>query len=73
MLDGETATPAVLSFLRGSKVGQVVTLPPQGEERGGREEVGDEVEVERGEGGPVLRHLLPATKKAYLCDTRRYW
>ena len=41
--------------------------------RGGREEVEDEVEVEREEGGPVFRHLLPATKKAYLCDTRRYW
>lgn len=50
MLDGETATPAVLSFLRGSKVGQVVTLPPQGGERGAREEVEDEVEVEREEG-----------------------
>ena len=43
----DRATKAVLSFLRATKVGQMVTIPP----RGGEEER-EEDEVEGEEGGP---------------------
>ena len=44
----ERATKAVLSFLRKTRVGQMITIPPRG--GGGVEEV--EAEVEGEEGGP---------------------
>ena len=51
----ERATKAVLSFLRKTKVGQIVTIPPRdeaGEEGGEEGEEGERVEVEGEEGGP---------------------
>ena len=51
----ERATRAVLSCLRKTKVGQMVTIPPRDEvgEEGGEEGSGEEwVEVEGEEGGP---------------------
>ena len=50
---------AALSFLRGTKVGQVVTIPPRGERRFGREDAegegeGGEEEAGREEGRSVL-------------------
>ena len=55
----ERATRAVLSFLRKTKVGRMVTIPPRDEagEEGGEEGSGEErVEVEGEEGpGPPTR------------------
>ena len=48
MFNDERATKAVLSFLRKTRVGQMITIPPRG--GGGVEEV--EAEVEGEEGGP---------------------
>ena len=62
LFDDERPTKAVRPFLRGTKIGQMVTLPPRGEGRAGgedaedweeefEEEAGEEVEVEGEEGG----------------------
>ena len=51
----ERATRAVLSFLRKTKVGQIVTIPPRDEAGGEGEDEGSEeerVEAEGEEGGP---------------------
>ena len=45
----ERATKAALSFLRKTRVGQMVTIPPRD---GGVEEAAAEAEVEGEEGGP---------------------
>ena len=47
LFDDDRATKAVLSFLRVTKVGQMVTIPPRG-----REEEREEDEVDGEEGGP---------------------
>ena len=50
----ERATKAVLSFLRGAKVGWTVTMAPrppeEGEVGGGNEAMGEDEEMEKGEG-----------------------
>ena len=50
----ERATRAVLSFLRKTKVGQMVTIPPRGEagDGGGEGSEEERAGVEREEGGP---------------------
>ena len=55
LFEDERATKAVLSFLRKTKVGQVVTISPRDEagEEGGEEGSEEErVEAEGEEGGP---------------------
>ena len=49
LFDDDRATKAVLSFLRVTKVGQMVTIPPRGR---GEEREEDEVEGEEGGPGP---------------------
>lgn len=53
LFDVERATEAVLSFLRKTKVGQKVTIPPQGGEEQGSSE-GARAEAEEGGPGPPI-------------------
>ena len=61
LFDDERATKAVLSFLRKTKVGQIVTMSPwDGKEGKEEDEPSDREEVEGKEGGrgPHLRLLM---------------
>ena len=52
LFNDERATKAVLSFLRKTRVGQMVTIPPRGGGEGeGEDEPRDREEVEGEEGG----------------------
>ena len=64
LIDGERATNAVLSFLRGAVVGQVVALPPRrkgglGDAGDGEEDEETEEVVEGEEGGLPPLEIVP--------------
>lgn len=60
IFDKERATRAVLSFLRDTKVGQMVTLPPRGEESNGNAGgVGGETRVGAPERLSIFGCLFP--------------